>query len=94
MLVALLDAQDIFIGMVDINPRDATDRHLTRINECDLPVNRYKWIPDRDNLMGGSFVAKAYLDRLAIEAQHKAEAAARIAALPEREPRVKTQRRR
>lgn len=55
---ALLDAADVYVGMVDVDdPADLTDRHLPQITACDLPGGEYRWQADAGNPYGGAFVA-------------------------------------
>jgi hypothetical protein len=55
---ALLDKEGVYLR-IDVlsSAAEITDRHLPQITECDLPPNRYKWIPDPTgkNTYGGSF---------------------------------------
>ena len=44
---ALLDERDVYVGIVEIAPWDATTRHLTAITDCDLPVGEYRWDRER-----------------------------------------------
>lgn len=40
---ALLDENDMFIGMAQVLPSQATDRHVLTVTSCDLAVGQYKW---------------------------------------------------
>ena len=42
--VAVLDENDIFIGMAAIHPSEINpQRHLPQVGTCDLPSGKYKW---------------------------------------------------
>lgn len=64
---ALLDERGIFVGVDELDEADLTGRHLAGITECDLPIGKYKWIPDDKNPMGGAFWPVAYLQLKGIE---------------------------
>lgn len=52
---ALIDAADVFQGMVDVDEAALTDRHLTSITECDLLPGLYRWVRHDGNEFGGEF---------------------------------------
>ena len=52
---ALLSADDLFVKMVEIEPGQLTDRHLTTITECDLEPWKYRWVANAKNSFGGAF---------------------------------------
>lgn len=61
---ALLDENGVYLRMDTLNSyAEITERHLPTIMECDLPSDRYKWVPDTtgSNPYGGRFVALEYL---------------------------------
>lgn len=53
---AVLDAQNVYWGIDELeNEAAITDRHVLSITQCDLPVGRYRWVPDDANPYGGAF---------------------------------------
>lgn len=43
VLVAHLDAEDVYWGTAEITPEEVTSDHVPLPNGCDLPPGRYKW---------------------------------------------------
>jgi len=69
---ALLDApassgKGVFVRMDELADEAAlTDRHVAAIKSCDLPADRYVWVPadvDERHPFGGEFVDKAVLEQ-------------------------------
>lgn len=52
---ALLSADDLFVKMVELEPGQATDRHVLTIAECDLDPWKFRWVRNQ-NAFGGTFV--------------------------------------
>lgn len=40
---ALLDAQNVYLGIVEVQKDQLTSRHLPQVSECDLEPGRYRW---------------------------------------------------
>lgn len=60
MRVALLNDQNVFVGMVDVAEAELTDRHLPQIKACDLEPGKYRWIAHDRNEYGGEFESIDY----------------------------------
>jgi len=50
---ALLDADNVFLGVEEVEPDKLTARHLPQLFNCDNQPMRYRWVPDRSS-EGGS----------------------------------------
>lgn len=53
--VAEIDANGVFLGMVEVEEDELTARHLPQISECDLKPREYGWIADAASPYGGCF---------------------------------------
>lgn len=55
---ALLDRERrVFLGMVEIDASQIDPEiHLTKVTECDLPVDQYRWQEDASSPCGGTFM--------------------------------------
>lgn len=62
MRMALLDADGVYLGLVDA--QEVTPLHLPQITKCDLPPGKYKWIPDSGSPTGGAFWPLKFIKRL------------------------------
>lgn len=57
MRAALLDDDDVFLGMVTLAEGvQPGPQHLPQIDDCDLPPRRYRWVRHDRNAFGGEFV--------------------------------------
>jgi hypothetical protein len=52
---AELDANGVYLGMVEVDEADLTAQHLPQIGECDLEARSYRWAPDAESAYGGRF---------------------------------------
>lgn len=53
--VAHIDPNGVYLGMVEVDEADFTDRHLPQIQQCDLKPLEYRWIADAASAYGGCF---------------------------------------
>jgi hypothetical protein len=90
MKAALLDDNDVFLGIVEVDVPGA--RHLPQINECDLPPGKYRWIADPANAAGGAFWPIAFLERREQDARDVQAARGAAARLAQRRAQRKQER--
>lgn len=64
---ALLDERDVYLGVVEIDPDAATDRHLLEICDCDLPPGEYRWDREQHAFVPLPAIMRACAGRPTIE---------------------------